>query len=498
MNALSEAIYNQTNQTTTQNGALAFKSTGDKNLDFFSRAGALRNSQEQMLDLFKRAFAESPEAAIVLAFALRDVRGGGKEKQSFKTILTWLYKNHQDYFNKVVKLVPEYGYWKDIISFVDSDVVINMVSVQLAKDALSRNPSLLAKWMPSVNAGKSARKLALQWIKALQIDGEAEYRRGLSAIRSNIKTVESYMSANEWELIEYSKVPSVAMKRNGSAFAKHDHARFDAFLKAAVKGEVEIKATTLLPHEIANVYVKSIGYVNRRGDVYRGNFSEPLNLVAEAQWKALEDYTNDKNVLVMPDVSSSMKTEGFGKATALSVSVSLAVYFAQRSKGAFKDQIVTFSDAPKFIQLDNTSLRSALLSVFSHCQMGNTNLMASVEAILHMARKNNVSQADMPTQLLILSDMQFDCTGSMTNFEAMKRKFASSGYNMPEVVFWNLNSSIKQNSPVKKNEYGVALVSGASPANLMYVLNSKVVSPIETMLLVLNAERYAPVREALV
>lgn len=487
-NKLSNAIFNQGNMTTTQNGAKTPERTGSACLDFYSRAGALRNSQAELLDLFKKAFNESPEAAVVLAFNLRDIRGGSKERLSGQSIFKWLYENHEAYFNKIVGLVPEYGYWKDILPLYNSPAVVNAVATQLAKDALSDHPSLLAKWMPSVNAGKAARKLAKSWMIALQIENESEYRRGLSAIRANIGPVESLMSAKKWELIKYETVPAVAMKRYGGAFASHDHARFEAFIKAAVRGEVEVKAGTLLPHELLAQYVTAMGYSY--------NLSSE-NPVVEAQWKNLEDYTNGENVLVMPDVSGSMISEAFGKVTAFHTSIALAIYFAQRNNGAFKNQFVTFSNKPKFITLQGTSLHEAIQTVLSDVEMGNTNLMASIKGVLDVAKKNSVSQKDMPTKLIIISDMQFDCTGNMTNFEAMKRAFELAGYKMPEIVFWTVNASIKKNTPVTKNEYGVALVSGGSPASLQFVLGGKIESPMDTMLKVLNAERYEPVRKSL-
>lgn len=496
-NSLSQAILNKGNITSTQNGDGAFKSTLNKCLDFFSRSGALRNNQSELLDLFKKAFYESPDAAIVLAFYLRDIRGGNKERLSFQTILKWLYENEALYFNKIVSLVPEYGYWRDILGFVDSTVVVHTVSIQLAKDALSKNPSLLAKWMPSVNAGKASRKLALKWMKALQIDNEAEYRRGLSAIRSNIKPVESYMSAGKWGEIPYSNVPSVAMKKLAKAFGRHDFVRFDGFIKAAARGEVKINSTALLPHDLVAVYTKSLDWSDIGRGLYRGRIKSVEDGTVEAQWSQLEDYTNGENVLVMPDVSGSMQQHGFGKVSAFEVSIALAIYFAQKNKGAFRNQMVTFSKKPHFITLSGKGLFNAVSQVLAEVDMGNTDLMASIKAILDMARSNSVPQEDMPKKLVILSDMQFDSVNNATSFDAIKAEYRRYGYQMPEIVFWNLNSSVAKNSPVTKDARGVALVSGASPANLQYILGNPIVTPMDTMLLTLNSERYEIVRKAL-
>lgn len=484
-NKLANAIFNQGNVTTTQNGDKAYRSTGDACLDFFSKAGGLMGNQAELLSLFQKAFAESPEAAIVLAFNLRDVRGGGKQKRSIQTVLNWLYNYHLDYFDRIVGLVPEYGYWKDLISYTNSKKVRTLIQEQLDNDSISDHPSLLAKWMPSTNAGKASRLLGLEWAKILGVS-EPQYRRAMASLKKRIKPVESVMSAGNWELIEYSKVPSVAMKNYGGAFAKHDHARFDAFIKAAVRGDVKINAATLLPHEIAFKYTK-----NRWGN-------SQIDDVTEAQWKALQDYTNGEDVLCMPDMSDSMTWQSFGKTTTREVAISLAIYFAQRNTGAFKNQFVTFSSSPVFVTLHGTTLFENIQEVFNQVVGGNTDILKTVQAILDLAIRNRVPQNQMPKKLLVISDMQFDrANQGQSSFEAIRAKYKKAGYEMPEIIFWNANSNIQTTSPVTKDEKGVALVSGASPATLQYVLGAHIDTPMETMMKCLNDKRYEPVRKAL-
>ena len=90
--------------------------------------------------------------------------------------------------------------------------------------------------------------------------------------------------------------------------------------------------------------------------------------------------------------------------------------------------------------------------------------------------------------------MEFDAcvdNASFTIFESAKAKFEANGYRLPQVVFWNVASrNIRQ--PVKQNERGVALVSGATP-RLFSMIAGGVLSPYKFMLEVIENERYGKI-----
>ncbi len=100
----------------------------------------------------------------------------------------------------------------------------------------------------------------------------------------------------------------------------------------------------------------------------------------------------------------------------------------------------------------------------------------------------------MPSRLYIISDMEFDvCTedASLTNFEYAEKIFREAGYILPEIVFWNVNSSGRQ-QPVTKNEQGVILVSGCTPRLFSMAAGGKM-DPYAFMLEVVESERYAKI-----
>ena len=204
------------------------------------------------------------------------------------------------------------------------------------------------------------------------------------------------------------------------------------------------------------------------------NLSE-LNHI-QAQWDALPNYVNDTNILPIIDVSGSMTSPAGGynsksNVTCLDVSVSLGLYLADKNKGSFKDTFLTFSGTPQLLNLQGNIIQKIKQIVQSKWQM-NTDLNKAIKLILDVAIENKVPQEEMPKMLLVLSDMQFDSCAKYDDsaIEMMRRKYESAGYNMPVVVFWNLNAA--DNVPVKHNENGVALVSGFSPSIMKSILET--------------------------
>ncbi len=202
-----------------------------------------------------------------------------------------------------------------------------------------------------------------------------------------------------------------------------------------------------------------------------------------ALWNALPDYTNDTNALVLADVSGSMSGRP------MSVSTTLAVYFAERNKGRFANTYMTFTNIPQVVTVQGGDLYDKLNYVQHHNVGYNTNLEAAFDAILKAAVDAKCTQEEMPAVLYIISDMQFDAqmsNSSETNFETAQRKFAQAGYELPHVVFWNVNGG--NDSPATKYDDKVTLISGSNQSAFKYAVEHK--SPVELMHEVLNGPRY--------
>ena len=485
------SLEQQLNTTETWNGAKAYSSTLNANLDLLGKIGSSRNNIPQALALFRTAYAENPETATRILFYARDIRGGQGERSVFKALFRELVITDSSLGRKLVSLVPFYGRWDDLLVLEDTEAwndAMNLVSSQLEADLKSQGSvSLLAKWLPSVNASsKNTVRLGKKIAKHLG-QTEPNYRKLLSFLRTKIGIVEQAMCAGKWDEINYEHLPSKAALMYRKAFKKHDETRYKEYIDAVQRAEKKINASTLYPYDIV---VSVVG-----NDYYSAfQMSELERNALDAQWKALPNYMEGKefNGLVLADVSGSMYSDYSGKVRPIDVSISLATYIAERNTGIWKDVFLVFESEPRLVKLSGSDIYSKLMSVKrSTNYMGSTNLIGAIKAILKTGVDNNLAPEEMPQSLIVISDMQFDYAckiNKRTNFEQMQKLYHNAGYEMPSVVFWNVNSA--SNVPVTVDDTGTALVSGCSPSILKAVLSRKIISPTDLMNDAIYTERY--------
>jgi len=444
----------------TENGAVTLRSTLNPLVDFFALAGATRKNPQIGLDLFKKAFAYDPQSAIRVLFYLRDIRGGQGERVLFRNCLAYLAEHEKEVCDKIVGHVPEYGRWDDLF-VLQVETILPIIQAQLILDTKSENPSLLAKWLPSENTSSAkTRQLARGMIKALGASPK-EYRKMLSTLRKQISLIEQKLSAKRFDTIDYSKVPSQAGLKYRKSFYRNDQTRYESYLKSVTKGEAKINTSTLYPYQV----YKAVGTPG-----------------AEQMWANLPDYTDGRNALVVADVSGSMAGDP------MAVSVSLALYFAERNQGIFKDHFITFSGSPSLQKINGSTLRDKMNSI-ERAEWGmNTDVNKVFKLLVDTAVRNNANPSEMPETIYIISDMEFDaCSGRQTNFEAIDKMYAGTDYKRPNLVFWNVSARNKQ-VPVEHNQDGVTLVSGLSPSTFKLVVENK--SPLDLVMDVVNSERY--------
>lgn len=498
MKNLKETLNDDFNYSVTENGALGYRTSGKELLDLNFSVSSMRNmSEEKIVEKFVKAFYEDKILAMKWLFYCRDCREGIGERRLFRACMKYLAENHQDIAKEVIKLVPEYGRWDDLWCLLDTDLkddVCEVVVHQLLEDGVnmkqSKPISLLAKWMPSANASSKETKRLAHIIMDNIIFTDRQYRKMLSELRAYLNVVEVKMSAKQWDKIDYAAVPSRANLIYNNAFLRNDEERRREYLNKLEKGETKINAGVLFPHDIVHKYGSS-----------RWNLSPVDDPTLEQLWKALPDYVSGAgNTICVADGSGSMTSRiGGTNVTALSVANALAIYFAERSSGQFKDTYITFSSRPQIVDFSNAkSLREKIEIAANHCEVANTNIEATFDLILQTAIKNEMTQDDMPQNVLVLSDLEFDqMTSGRTNqrlFEELADRYKAHGYKLPRLVFWNIMSRTGT-IPVKENEAGVALVSGFSPAIIKMVLSNKT-DPFECLLEQLNSERYTPVENA--
>lgn len=472
----------------TENGGITRKTTNSKVLDMFSLGGAYRNrSDADVILLFQNAIEENAVLAIKCLFYLRDVRGGQGERRFFRVAFKWLCNAYPKIARKNLVNVSDFGRWDDLIYATEGtplqDEAFDIIKMQLALDCQCKTPSLLAKWMPSQNASNAETKRLGRLLAAHLGLTNRQYRKVLSYLRNQINIVERLMSENRWDEIEFDKIPSRAGMIYKNAFARRDviAKKYEAFAKDT---NTKVNAEVLYPQDIAHkVFAEIVP-----------SSEDPRRLMLQKYWDNLKDYYRGRkeNGIAIVDTSGSML------GAPLEAAVSLGAYIADKAHGPFAHHFITFSDKPSLVEFKGVDIYHK----FRNChdaQWGfSTNIEAVFDMLLTTAKKKRVKKEDMPTRLYIFSDMEFNsCVQTSsgychsqydidTDLEIIKEQWAAEGYELPQVIFWNLDARHNHIPAIGK---GFSYVSGFSPNMVECILSGK--DGYDLMLEKLMSDRYA-------
>lgn len=181
-------LKSEANVAYTENGAVTNASTMSDCLDLFAVIGALRAADDQkIIRRFVRAYAEDADIAMKILFFGRDVCGGLGECRVFRVIINWLAENRTESLRKNIELIPEFGRYDDLVSLIGTACekdALRTIRKQLEADLASdAEVSLLAKWLPSVNASNAETVRKAKRIARYLGMSDAEYRKTLVELR---------------------------------------------------------------------------------------------------------------------------------------------------------------------------------------------------------------------------------------------------------------------------------------------------------------------------
>ena len=506
MNTFLNGLANANNFTLTENGAVTHKSTMNALLDLFGMGAAYRKrSDEDCILLFRNAFVENPVYALKCLFYIRDVRGGQGERRFFRVCMRDLASWNTEAARRNLRYVPEFGRWDDLYIFVGTpleDAAFNFMKEQFALDIQCKTPSLLGKWLKSENASNYQTKALARKTAAAFGMTPKQYRKTLSVLRERINVLERLMSAGKWDEIEFDKIPSKAGLKYKNAFAKHDIERMksernvQSYEDFAKDTNTKVNAKTLYPYEVVE---KGLNVMGCRGWYWNNSGTSMDNvdrLMVNKYWDNLADYFNGANfnALAVVDTSASMR------GTPLNVAISLGMYCAEKANGPFAGHYVSFSSRPQLIKTEGVDFCDKIARIYATNLCENTNIEATFDMLLNTAIANRCSQADLPQNLIVISDMEFDSgTGywnrghnyTQTLMESIRQKWAAHGYVMPHLIYWNVDA--RQNNVPEDIGCGlVSYVSGFSPSIFQTIMSGK--TGMDLMFEKLDSERYAVIQ----
>ena len=493
----------------TENGDKAFTTSTNACLDFFTRI--VRNADiKDYLTAFNTAWAEDIPTAIQLLYNLRDIRSGKGEKLIPAVILTCLkIQLSESQYEAVLKQYIEYGCWKDVLKIMEMSVrfnnnIKNTIEVKLFSNQLQQDYdilntstnnkenknvaiSLCAKWAPSEKMHYNNKPIcaATQIAKFLHLNPK-QYRLMLTSLRKHLNVLEMLMATQQFDKIDFSKLPSIAFMKMKHAFNRDTNANFhqsderkllhtsyETYLTQLKAGNTKVNVKGIQPHELVSTYFKS----------------STIDDLVEEQWKTIKaDIKKSgvfRDVSAIVDVSSSMDGQP------MEVAIALGILVAECTEGPFYGNLITFHEYPTWLKLTGNTLLEQVKCVKSAQWGGSTNLRAVFDMILQNAISANLTNEEMIKTLFIFTDMQFnqcDFGNWQSTFEYMQNLYTQHGYNIPKIVCWNLCTSGSKTVPVLKNEQGFVMLSGFSNELLKAVLSADLeqFTPLNMMLHVLE------------
>ena len=497
MNGLIDA----TNFGYTENMALTHRSTRSMVYDMFALGGAYRKrSDEDCILLFKNALEENESLAMKCLFYLADCRGGQGERRFFRVCFKWLANNYPEVALRNLENVPEYRRWDDIlyalVGTTLEQTALNFIKTQLVLDLESKTPSLLAKWLPSENASSKSTKRMGNIVRTHLGVTHKQYRKILSVLRERINIVERLMSANEWDKIEFDKIPSKAGLIYKNAFARRDliAKKYETFAKSK---DTKVNAKVLYPYDVVSKAIAS-----RYGYNWE-TFNDVDRAMIEKYWENLPDYLNGNPCKLMCVVDTSASMRGSTADAPINVAISLGMYCAERIGGPFKNHYISFSSRPQLIKIQGVDFVDKVERIYRTNLCENTNLEGVFNMLFDIAMQPSTKAEDMPETIVVISDMQIDVgsrsyfndhykrwttENAATEMERIRVKWERAGLKMPRLVYWNVDA---RNNTILDNGPNVSYVSGCSPVIFEQVLTG--VSGYDLMLKKLMSERYAKV-----
>ena len=497
MNTFTQNLATQTNYKLTENGCLSHKSTLSKVYDMFAFGGAYRNrSEEDCINLFCDALQEDEVLAVKCLFYLRDVRGGQGERRFFRVCFRWLCLSEPEIALRNLDQVSEFGRWDDLIYTTfgtDLEVpALEIIKKQLTLDVQCETPSLLAKWLPSENASSARTRYAGGIVRDYLKLSHKEYRVLLSSLRGKIRIVETLMSQNRWDEIEFDKIPSRAGLIYKNAFARRDiiAKKYENFVKDE---NTTINAKDLYPYDIVR---------NARNDFERvwcdnsKRMTQTERDALQKMWENLPDYFegNPAKMIAVVDTSGSMTGWGNKNVAPIDVAISLGLYCAERNTGDFANKFITFSTSPQFVETSGLGIYQKAKNIYDKNIVADTNLEATFDLMKRAALKSNPE--DIPETIVVISDMEINygvvgisSNGEiMTLMERIRADWEVAGLTMPKLVYWNVDA---RDNTVLDLGPDVSYVSGCSPVVFQMVMTGK--TGKDLMLEKLNSERYSTV-----
>ena len=509
----------------TANGAVSHSTSGKASVDYFAKSGTYRGrTADQVGSDMAAIWKENPLLAVSLGFYTRmvtrktktlegvseKVQKGQGAKDEFIKVVEFLEKKHPTTLYKNLWLVPAAGCWKDLWYdspatghnyYVNPKEVYELIKRGIQDEA---NRSLIAKYLPRIRSKKDIKNDRHRRQKAWSMGlckhlgwSPVDYRKFKSDPKNTAHLWQRQMCKGLWSSIDFGKISGKALFEMVSAKGKDKKTILERHgLEAKYEKWLDKQPIAKFTGYVYELYLaaKGHGLSKVQEMTYNKQFEGLLEL-------ARKDEGGIKgNVWCALDTSGSMSTGVQGtQAMAVDIGVSLGIYFSALNEGAFKNHVIMFDSTSRVRKLTGTFCDR--IKQVPQDSMGGTNFQSVINEIVRVRQAYpTIPVSEFPETLLVVSDMQFNPTGSKkTNYETAMKKLKAVGLGDIKVIWWYVVGTSKE-VPNKADDEGTTIMSGFDPSAVQLILGGdqtvvddktgkvRALNPYENMLKALDQE----------
>ena len=500
------------NGARTENGAVSYATIGTELLNQFSKAGSYRGRPiETVWAEQSRLWAEDSSAALKFPFYLRMItrktnvtgkgtiekvqRGCGARDESFKRLL-WIAKYHPDEFYRNLWLLPVVGSWKDLwvlLSFdgadryLETDKFFDVIAEGIYDD---NQRDLVKKYLPRIRSSKKCHTSWAERTNALAKEftsyvgwthGEYRYFKSTGKAHEFQRLICKRMYAK----INWNAIPGKALLNLVSGKFLSNH-KLDKDYIDWIKAQPTAKFNGYA-YELG----AKLGCLGNGRDLTSASLATKITV--DRQFNSLISTASENNgaiqgnVLCAMDTSGSMTSRiGNSNITAYDVCVGLGIYFSELNKGAFHNVVAMFDNESEVKVLKGEFSDKWFDIMSAKTAWGSTNFQSLIDLIVDIRRKHpEIPLDEMPSTLLVVSDMQFNPTGSykrnaemeQTNYEVAMAKlsevFPDDFVKNFKIIWWHVSDGRTTDFPSTMDDAGTYFFSGFDGATVSFLLGGE-------------------------
>jgi hypothetical protein len=222
-----------------------------------------------------------------------------------------------------------------------------------------------------------------------------------------------------------------------------------------------------------------------------------------------------------------MQSSGRNGANPYWVSMAMGLLISEITTAEFRDTFLTFDSTPMLHRLPKDADLFARIAAIGHVGQGmSTDFQKAMDLVLGNLKASRCKPGDEPDNLIVITDMNWDAACAshqtsrytahsyrhvvktspwQTHIQMIREAFKRAGEDMwgvpftpPRIVIWNV-AATSSDFHAQADTEGVVMLSGWSPSLFKNLLKGEIKSmtPLEMLHIILEDERYDPVRNRL-